>query len=263
MQIESFGNYEYHLGYTMSADGFEEYQFVILQKGISVAQQECSQYTSLVSLGEQGFLDNQPIEHELVDLNNDGSLELIIQHYSGGAHCCYQYWIYSLGETLQKLALLEPKDSALLFNDLNGDGIYEIEGVDKTFAYWQSDYASSPSPRIVLTFTADGLKLDAEKMRRPAPIETELANTVMRVRSELGRNISSHQDETWRAAGIPPAMWSNMLDLIYTGNGDKAWEFFDRVWRTGVKGKKEFRAAFTATLESSPYWEGIRELNGW
>jgi hypothetical protein len=116
---------------------------------------------------------------------------------------------------------------------------------------------------MILTFTADGVKLDAEKMRTPAPDEEELANRVMRVRSELGRNISPHQDEAWRNAGIPVAMWATMLDLIYSGNGNTAWEFFDRVWRNGVRGKDEFRAAFTATLQSSPYWEDIRAMNGW
>lgn len=263
VQQEMFGDYEYHLGYTLMDDGFEEFQYFILHQEKLVVQKECSRYTSLVSVGEQGFLDMHTNRPDLVDLNGDGSMELIVQSFTGGAHCCYQYWVYSLGETLLELAFLEPQDSALIFHDINGDGVFEIEGVDKTFAYWQADYASSPAPRFILTVAADGVKLDVEKMRKPAPEEDELANTVMRVRSELGRNISPHQDEKWRHAGIPVAMWAKMLDLIYAGNGDVAWAFFDRVWKNGVKGKEEFRAAFTAKLQSSPYWEDIRSMNGW
>lgn len=263
MQQEHFGGYEYQFGFITSTEGSNEHRFYLLHNGVPVIDYPCSEYTTLISAGEQGFLDSPTGKPSLIDLNGDGTLELIIQNYSGGAHCCYQYWIFSLGETPIQLAFLESKDSALIFMDKDNDGIFEIEGADKTFAYWQTDYATSPAPNFILTFSPNGIVLDTEKMRQPAPIESELENTIMRVRSELGKTISDHHDEAWRNAGIHPAVWATMLDLIYTGNGDLAWVFLDRVWRNGVRGKEEFRAAFTAKLQSSPYWDGIRVMNGW
>lgn len=263
MQQELFNGYEYQFGFITSPEGQKEHRFYLLQNGIPLLHHVCSEYTEIVNVNEQGFLDKLATKPELVDLNGDGNLELIVRHFSGGAHCCYQYWIFSLGDAPTQLAFLEPKDSPLIFADKNNDGIFEIEGADKTFAYWQTDYATSPSPHVILTFTPEGLKLDAEKMRQFPPSDDELQNMVMRVRSELGKTISDHQDEAWRHAGIHPAVWATMLDLIYSGNGDVAWQFFDSVWRNGVKGKDEFRGAFLAQLQSSPYWDGIRAMNGW
>ena len=263
MQQEQFGGYEYQFGYVTLPDGYNEHRFYLLQNGIPVLDQPCSEFTTIISVGEQGYLDFPAIKPTLTDLNHDGVMDLIVQHFTGGAHCCFQYWIYTLGDTPSQLAFLESKDSQLVFVDKDNDGIFEIEGADKTFAYWQTDYATSPAPLFVLTFTPDGLKLDTEKMRQPTPSESELENMVMRARSELGKTISENQDEAWRYAGIHPAVWATMLDLIYTGNGNVAWDFFDRVWRNGVRGKDEFRAGFTALLQSSPYWDGIREMNGW
>ncbi len=263
LQQEDIGAYQYLFGFSTTPDGFEEYQFFIQHNGEVAVNKNCSQHTKVVSVGEQSFLDPSAANPEIVDLNADGSLELVIQHYTGGAHCCFEYWIYSLGGQLTEIAKLETMDSPLIFHNIDDDAVYEVEGVDKTFAYWQSAYAYSPAPPVIMQFTPTGLILDFEQMRKPPPGESELATTVMRVRSELGREISPHHDEAWRHAGIPTAMWATMLDLIYTGNGNTAWEFFDRVWRNGVSGKEEFRAAFQEALQSSPYWDGIREMNGW
>jgi hypothetical protein len=101
MQQETFGDYEYQLGYTVSNEGFEEYQYYILHQGKPVVQQSCSNVTSLISVDGQGFLDLQNNKKpDLLDLNGDGSLELVIQDFTGGAHCCFQYWVYSLGVTV-------------------------------------------------------------------------------------------------------------------------------------------------------------------
>lgn len=263
LQQEEIGAYQYLFGFSTAEDGFEEYQLFILHHGKVAAQKRCSPHTKIVSVGEQSFLKPSAANPEIVDMNADGDPELVIQHYTGGAHCCYQYWIYSLGEQLTETAQLETMDSPLIFHNIDDDGVYEVEGVDKTFAYWQTAYAYSPAPLVIMQFTPTGLVLDREQMRKPPPGESELGTTIMRVRSELGRKISPYHDEAWRQAGIPTAMWATMLDLIYTGNGNTAWEFFNRVWRDGVSGKEEFRAAFQQALESSPYWEGIREMNGW
>ncbi len=33
-----------------------------------------------------------------LDINGDGHPDLVIEGYSGGAHCCWTYWIISLGD---------------------------------------------------------------------------------------------------------------------------------------------------------------------
>lgn len=63
--------------------------------------------------------------------------------------------------------------------------------------------------------------------------------------------------------GVPPVLWGYMLDLIYTGNGNLAFDFFDKAWPDWKKAKKEFLDAFKKQLSRSPYWYGIKVMNGW
>jgi hypothetical protein len=58
-------------------------------------------------------------------------------------------------------------------------------------------------------------------------------------------------------------MWHYMLDLIYQGRGDEAFEFCNKVWPKGRKYKDKFLASFKMQLTKSPYWPGIKELNSW
>jgi len=52
-----------------------------------------------------------------------------------------------------------------------------------------------------------------------------------------------------------------MLDLIYTGNMNAAWKFFDKAWVKRVKGKDKFLREFREQLKTSPYWSEIEKMN--
>jgi hypothetical protein len=78
------------------------------------------------------------------DLDNDGKKEILIEMYSGGAHCCSSLFA---GE-IQKGKFVYT-DSILWGNsyyeikDLNGDKKFEISGVNDMFAYAFTNYAQS------------------------------------------------------------------------------------------------------------------------
>lgn len=59
-----------------------------------------------------------------------------------------------------------------------------------------------------------------------------------------------------------PALWQNMLDLIYSGNPEQALQFFDLAWPARFASEKEqFRRDFFDHLHSSPYWNEISQLS--
>jgi hypothetical protein len=62
--------------------------------------------------------------------------------------------------------------------------------------------------------------------------------------------------------GFPPSVWAPMMDLIYQGNAETAWQYLDKHWPAGVDGKALFRTVIMDQLKTSPYWEAIKELNG-
>lgn len=53
--------------------------------------------------------------------------------------------------------------------------------------------------------------------------------------------------------GPASGLWGEMLKLIYTGNENIAWKFFEEVWPENYPGKKEALAQFKMQLVSSPY----------
>lgn len=78
------------------------------------------------------------------DLDNDGKREILIEMYSGGAHCCSSLFAGEIENNKFRYT-----DSILWGNsyyeikDLNGDNKFEIAGVNDMFAYAFTNYAQS------------------------------------------------------------------------------------------------------------------------
>jgi len=53
------------------------------------------------------------------------------------------------------------------------------------------------------------------------------------------------------------------LSMVYNGQGNEALFFCSKVWPKNRRGEKEFVEAFKKQLIKSPYWPGIKVLNGW
>jgi hypothetical protein len=53
--------------------------------------------------------------------------------------------------------------------------------------------------------------------------------------------------------------WGIMLELIYTGSEELAWQFLDLVWPPQKQGKAIFMRDFKNQLLKSPYWQMILE----
>jgi hypothetical protein len=89
----------------------------------------------------------------VVDLDADGVDDAIVIHFTGGAHCCFEYLIFS--EAPDGIQL---DDSFSLGNavigaveDLDGDGVPELETGDDRLAYFPDlSYAGSPFLPLVL-----------------------------------------------------------------------------------------------------------------
>lgn len=199
------------------------------------------------------------------DLTGDAMPDVIVAEYSGGAHCCYGYTIYSLGEKSKKYDELTGQHTQFVFADVDHDGKYEAIGMDWTFAYWNAGFAQSPAQVVILKPGIDGYKMAPQLMKTLPPSEKQIQEIVDECTTVIGEGANAINN-------IPVEVWSNMLDLIYCGHSAKAWVLLDRVWpkaakaTVGVDGEKpitkaEFIAMLMDQLEGSPYWDGVRELN--
>jgi hypothetical protein len=183
------------------------------------------------------------------DLTGDGTPDLVIYEYSGGAHCCWTADVFSLvGDGLKPIATIEGQDSDVVFEDIDQDGVYEARLYDMTYRYWPGSFAFSPMPEVILTYR-DGRYVVSDLMLRPRP------NPAM-IEAE-GEAV--YEDSTWSTGEAPPEYLWVFFDLLYSGNEREAWDFAEAAWPAKVAGYAEFVAELKEMLERSPYWAEIRE----
>ena len=93
------------------------------------------------------------------DLNGDGEPEVLLDLYSGGAHCCSFTRIYQFDPAFGDYTWTEhgwgnyPYDLA----DLDGDGVPEFSSADDRFAYAFAAYAYSIPPIQIWQYRAGAM----------------------------------------------------------------------------------------------------------
>ena len=148
-------------------------------------------------------------------------------------------------KTVEQVGKADGFPSPMNFEDVNGDGVFELTGDDWAFYSW---YAS---PRIILRNHNGEFRVAPELMRRPAPTPAELSVKATELRKA----------KVYAGSPVAPEVSRYMLDLIYSGNGESAWSFLDRVWPKQQSGKAEFIQNFKDQLATSRFWPEIRNLN--
>ena len=80
------------------------------------------------------------------DLDGDGEPEVILDLYTGGAHCCYVSRFYRWDGTTYVPADRNFGDPGYTIEDLDGDGVMELIGADYRFGYAFTAFAFSVMP---------------------------------------------------------------------------------------------------------------------
>jgi len=87
------------------------------------------------------------------DLDNDGKKELLMDQYTGGAHCCsYIVAFKMLNDKIAVLDTLFWYDSGYEIKDIDGDGTKELTGNSAGFAYAFTNFAQSYFPVVIYKF---------------------------------------------------------------------------------------------------------------
>jgi hypothetical protein len=183
----------------------------------------------------------------LIDLNNDGVKEAVIECYSGGAHCCYRVYIVELrpdGAAL--VADVDAQNGALFQPPPSAGGDWTITISDPAFNYWKTNYASAPKPSVHYRLHGGALRVDLDRMGAAMPPATADA--------------FAHESAVIAfAPGFAEPMvvlWSTTVDILFAGHEPQAWAFFDRTWRD-KPGKEAFRSEFLQVLAADPFYQDL------
>lgn len=187
------------------------------------------------------------------DVTGDGLPDVVFEDWSGGAHCCFSYFIFELKEPLHVIKV-ETGDSQAGFANLDGAPGFEIYYADFSFTDWTNGFAGSPAPSVVLRYN-DGSYVPApDLMRQSAMNDADLRREAEKVR----------QGEWLYDIGYLPVEFLRIaVGLIYTGNVMQALEFIQLAWPEIKPGQSAFiEELFTCQLRRSAFWRAIAQMNG-
>jgi hypothetical protein len=96
----------------------------------------------------------QPSVLQVVDLDRDHEPEVLVDTYSGGAHCCLATRIYDYrpASAMYGRTSVRWGNGDYSLKDLGHDHKLEFVGQDDVFAYAFSSYADSAFPPLILRF---------------------------------------------------------------------------------------------------------------
>lgn len=197
-----------------------------------------------------------------MDITGDKQPDLVISEFTGFANCCLVLHIFEIGPNFKKLGTIDGEfgDSGPHFlhpdKDSKNSGL-AVQIHDWTFANWNTDFADSPAPKVMLQFSDGAYRIAPDLMRTPEPAASDLAARAAAVRDYA----PSAKGGTWHHAKVSPQLWATMLDLIYSGHADDAWKFLDDAWPPKVQGKDVFARDFRAQLAKSTYWNAVEAMN--
>jgi len=157
------------------------------------------------------------------DLNADGFPDVVVETYSGGAHCCFGTQVFSLRPSGAALIMQKPESNAGgYFEDLNADGVSEFVTYEDSLAYQYCPYAAGVTAKVILAYDPGQDCFIPASPRFPEQYTEEIAMNEQRAifaPGELGE-----WDGTNICAVLPLA-----LDYLYMGQPDRArTEFYNR-----------------------------------
>jgi hypothetical protein len=109
----------------------------------------------------------------VVRFQSGGPFDVVLDLYSGGAHCCSIEQVYSLGATSTKVVKTERNfgDPGVRLEEIGPGGVTYFVSADDHFAYAFTDFAASGLPIQILSF-ADGTFTNVTR-RFPALIKAD------------------------------------------------------------------------------------------
>lgn len=189
-----------------------------------------------------------------MDFTGEGRPDLLVSEWSGGAHCCYTFHLFQLGEAfkkIQSIALRDADESSFVRRD-GVKGLVLVSADYSAFAYFPFDFAGSPAGRVLLSFQSGSFKLDQAHMKANAPTADEIAHC-----ARLFKKSHAWMD---RDQPQPLGMWYYATDLVYTGNAASAWTFLDMAWGGSEGDKTRFIDDYRSRLKKSVYYKELTDL---
>jgi len=157
------------------------------------------------------------------DLFGDGHPSLVLEGYSGGAHCCYTFEIVDLGDSPLILQAITNETAFFFFKD-PASKQFRIMTSDGAFDYFDGMcHACTPFPRVVLRVDRDGLHDVSSQFVEQYDSEIALARAKI-AEGDIGKFLMSDFEDAKKV------VLEIVFSYLYSGRPEQAWQALDEMW---------------------------------
>ena len=203
-----------------------------------------------------GWRDEETTKIALFPVLGGPTKQLIIEQYTGGAHCCSFYWIYDLGRGPRLLFSDEiyhfESGNGLYLTDLDKDGCFELEQVILEFDYFHLSHAQSILPTVVFSYDKKlGRYVLANKKFRDYVLQgiDEDSAKVRKLQPSV-RDSSLYLHDQYLSVVLKV-----VLNYLYTGKAEDAWSFFQSYYK--LDDRREIAADLRKELRKSHIYHSL------
>jgi len=181
------------------------------------------------------------------DINGDGFPDVVVSAWSGGAHCCYSMAVYSVGEAVRPILVLETGNCGPgEFADLDGNGTKEFITCDDRWAYNYCSFADSPFPRVIYSYDPTRGSYVLETPHFASSYRDQLAAAL-----EEAQNWMS--ESSGRDIGLDKCrLLRPMLGLMYGGRFSDGLALLRGLYRGADRA--DFERETVEKVRTSPLW---------
>jgi hypothetical protein len=154
----------------------------------------------------------------VADVNADGVDDAIVTHFTGGAHCCFEYLIFSEAPEGIRLDDWFSIGNANITDvvDLDGDGVPELQTYDDRLAYFPDlCYACSPFLPLVLCRSVQDVYYDCTP-QFPGLLEAAAEEFEARLRDAVQQQQLEEYEKLSPALGL-------RASYLRMGLGEESW----------------------------------------
>jgi hypothetical protein len=180
------------------------------------------------------------------DLDADGEPEVLLDLYSGGAHCCTltAFYRFDGNAAIYRRSVWDFHDSGYRLVDVDADGRVELAGRDDRFAYVFAPYAFSVAPRQTWQWQAGELADVTRTFLDSVRADARQALTIYnRARQKRDRTAIRGALAAWAA------------DQCLLGRSQQAWQRLEAANRAGELGRGPKELGYPAGRQ---YIENLR-----
>jgi len=205
---------------------------------------------------ENGFRENMTI-FGLYPFVAGKDKQLVVEQFSGGAHCCWTDWIIELSSPLNILYDSQKYQVGygIVVEDLDKDGNSEFIQELLTFDYFDRiPHVNSPLPAVVFGYDASSHQFVPSNPRFADYLLKDIGEAIQNCEEFVSKvNPTGYDDSTGEYLA---SVLQVVIPSLYAGKEAQAWSFFDQKYQ--LKDKEEIQAKIQAQLDKCTVYQYLK-----